>query len=197
LTTMFAGQTSGRMPPSSLTPVGSKTLRKLNTAFGRLGLALESGVSKDCQENVLDQIGITGLNLSSFIAFLDRGANFYNGEKSTATVAGNVGTLAWANASYGKGATISGVFRKERGIMGLSSFVNPTLTVFFRENYVNEMNENRLVAFLFHESLHAYGQGDFNYSDQRLKTAFGINKSEPSEAISDYILKHCFKKGIL
>ena len=182
---------------TGLTAVGDKTARKLTTAFGRLGLALESGVSKECQEKVLDQIGLSGLNVSDFLAFLGQGANFYNGEKSTATVAGNVGTLSWSNAAYGKGATISGVFNSQPGIMALSSMVNTTMTVFFRENYVNSMNVNRLIGFLFHEALHAYGQGDFNYSDQRLKAAFGIAESEPSERISDYIHEHCFKKGIL
>jgi hypothetical protein len=178
---------------SSLTRVGSKTFQKLNTAFGRLGFALESGVTKECQENVLDQIDVAGLNVSNFIAFLDRGANFYNGEKSTATVAGNVGPLQWSKSSYGKGATISGVFSSHPGTMALSSFVNTTLTVFFREGYVNQMSENRLQAFMFHEALHAYGQGDYAYMDEGLKLAFGIDKKQPSEAISDYIYKHCFK----
>ena len=56
---------------------------------------------------------------------LGQGANFYNGEKSTAAVAGNVGNLQWSNASFGEGATISGVFSSDPGVMALSSWVKP------------------------------------------------------------------------
>ena len=112
---------------------------------------------------------------------------------SAATVAGNAGTLAWANASYGQGATISGVFGSHPGTMALSSMVNSTFTVFLRERYVNGMNGNQLAAFLFHEALHGYGQGSGMF-DQDLKDAFGISQSDPSSRISDYIQKHCFPK---
>jgi hypothetical protein len=89
------------------------------------------------------QLGTTArFHVRDFLSFLNKGANFYNGEASAAPVAGNIGTLAWSNASYGQGATLSGVFASHPGTMALSSMVNGTFTVFLRERYVNGMNGN-------------------------------------------------------
>lgn len=170
--------------------MGNETSGHLSNARAKLHFTLEEDISEDCKKNVRDKI--PGLNVRSFLSFLNRGANFYDGETSTAPVAGNVGTLAWSNASYGQGATISGVFTSRPGIMALSSMVNSTLTIFLRERYVNGMDANRRAAFLFHEALHGYAQGAGLF-DQELKAAFGIPLGDPTSRISDHIQKHCFK----
>jgi hypothetical protein len=120
--------------------VGNGTSGRLDNARAKLHFTLEEGISEDCQKNVLDKI--PGLHVRDFLSFLNKGANFYNGEASAAPVAGNIGTLAWSNASYGQGATLSGVFASHPGTMALSSMVNGTFTVFLRERYVNGMNGN-------------------------------------------------------
>ena len=125
---------------TGLVTVGNGTSGRLDNARAKLHFTLEEGISEDCQKNVLDKI--PGLHVRDFLSFLNKGANFYNGEASAAPVAGNIGTLAWSNASYGQGATLSGVFASHPGTMALSSMVNGTFTVFLRERYVNGMNGN-------------------------------------------------------
>ncbi len=177
------GQQSGDVP---LTPKDDAAMQvALN--------ALTNNVpSQDCQSRVINKV--SGLSWSSLRSYLLRGAQFFDGTRSTVSsaslyppTAGNV--FLRLNPSR---ATVAQWFSASPGVNAVTSMVAPRLTVYLRPSTIDPSNAGanaRNISLLFHESLHGYGGGQFAFQDEGLEAAFGLQP--PSANISSYIRSNC------
>ncbi|MGQ0541957.1 MAG: RHS repeat domain-containing protein, partial [Blastocatellia bacterium] len=177
----------------------------LDELIGRLR---DGNFSEDCKKNVLDKLKtLTGFSAEAFANFLAKGADLYDGEKSTALVSDFDPNGKW---------TITTAKRFEN-TPGLHAFVgigsNATrLTIFFDPDFIETKEKisslsgqkvsgltTSNLAFAFHEALHGFGNslGSFDennsvFGDTKLKELFGLT-GNGSKVISDHIEKNCFK----
>src|SRR5438105_13370084 len=95
--------------PQNLAPLPNRTNNNLINATNALASKLASGVSEDCQKNVIDKLKGIGFDLNRFINFLGNNPQFYNGVTSQALAAGTVSPKQPAHLLYGPEATIADV----------------------------------------------------------------------------------------
>lgn len=188
----------GQTAQSGNTPLKPRDQKNLEKGLERLK---NLKISEKCQKNVIDKLEkYLGFSFKDFQSFLAKGTEFYDGTKSTATVAGNVTLQLPADVKYGRGATVASVFNSDdanKQVNALTSITSPTLKAYFRPSSISG-NSRSAAALLFHEALHGFGgtKGGTSYFDQDIQQAlFGKNSEKVGEAssnISDYIKKHCF-----
>lgn len=166
---------------------------------------LLSGISEDCQKNVIDKLAEKlGFEVAIFVnTYLSKGASFFNGLTSNAPIAGTVITAQAFRSGFGGsnpiwyGRTVAQHFNNAPSgiqVNALTSITSPTLLVFVRPGTIDLSSggsNGRNLSLLFHEALHGYGGslGGTTYNDQDLRETFGIGASGN---ISAYIKQHCF-----
>ena len=179
-------------------PISDKNQKRIAKALSNLETLKPS---EKCQKNVIDKLAASfGFSLNDFQSFLKKGGEFYDGEKSKVTIAGNVYTKQAGDSKYGKGATVSGVFNKTSNgtqLNGLTSVNSSTLKIYYRQSAITG-DEKEDGSLLFHEALHGYGGslGGTSYFDDEIQEAFfGKGSKEVGKASSNikaYIKKYCF-----
>src|SRR5262249_60234337 len=164
--------------------------------------------SESCLKNVITPLAEKlGFDVVSFYNFLGKGADFYDGTKSTVSVAGNVTSPAAANAAFGPNATVNSVFARTRTdpttgatlrIDALTSITTSNFTSYFRPDAIDSsktaVETANNAGLLFHEALHGFGGtlGGTSYFDDDIKDAFGITGAS-SHGITEHIAKNCFQ----
>jgi hypothetical protein len=188
-------------------PVGAGLSTTLNGLLGGLigVIGTSDGNSEtgdnDCFNTVIEPLEAAGLNPSAFIGFLGSGGTFYDGTQSNVAVAGNVTSTAAANAQYGAGATVSGVFNAAGSTqtVAMTSIMTSTFTTYLNPTYVSGLSAAQQSALLFHEALHGYGGtlGGTSFGDTNLQEIFfGVGSPQVGQAsvnISNFIQEHCIK----
>ncbi len=214
---LSGGGTAGRHPPLEDTGEGpgggggeqlpmldllaEDLARLLTGALDDLTNFLNLPISENCQKNVMDKLAaaFSNFSASAFARYLlEGGAQFFNGLTSNAPVAGTLLPTQAANAAFGQGATIAGVFSSHPGINAMTSITLPTLTIFLRPG--NDANGNPVIdpsngghnarnqSLLFHEGLHGFlGKGD-----QDIQNALFGSSGGASSNITEYIRANCF-----
>jgi YD repeat-containing protein len=198
-----------------LTPLEPNKAAALNNAYQELINRLKQGkVSKDCQQNVIDKLNsLDGFSLDKFIAFLEGGGNFYDGEQSTVPVA-DYDVLGAPSGGW----TITVAQRFALPGRDLHAFTanGPKVTqftVFFdpdrveTKEKVSQISGQKVsglttsnLAFFFHEGLHGYGNaigklsGPKGFGDEAIQNALDLpTGGGGSKNISDYVEQNCFK----
>jgi hypothetical protein len=147
--------------------------------------------STQCQQNVVTRL--QGFVLQDFKNYLSKGADFFDGTKST--IAANsiyppVAAASWARQNPSV-TSMASWFARSPGTNATTSLVAPRLTVYVRPNAVDPSNggvNQRNRGFLFHEALHGFGQGN-RYLDHDLTSAFNV--SGASAGVSNHISQTC------
>lgn len=193
----------GPQPPL-FDPLGKEAAAAMEAANNSLMNYLLSGISEDCQKNVIDKLAQKlGFEVGAFVNYLRLGATFFNGLTSTAPIAGTVTTTRAFRSGFGGanplwyGRTVAEHFNNAPSglqVNAVTSLLSPTLLVFIRPGALDlsQGGDNaRNLSLLFHEGLHGYGgsQGGTTYHDQDLRGAFGIGSAGD---ISAYIKQQCF-----
>jgi hypothetical protein len=155
----------------------------------------------DCQEGVIDKLVPRGFTWSNFLGYLEQGASFYDGTRSTAPVIGAIylpapGRVVLDQAHLGLSATVKDYFGAQRDVTAWTSTLSPALQVFFRPSAIGS-NAAHNAALLFHEALHGYDHGQGQLDDASLKEALlglkGLaNENAASRWITTTIKKKCF-----
>jgi RHS repeat-associated protein len=145
----------------------------------------------DCLNKVGSELD--NFNSSEFTAYLNKGANFFDGTRST-TAASSLRNprAAQSFASENRDiTTISSWFRVRPGVNAVTSVVASMLTVYVRPNTIDRSHRGinpRNRSLLFHEGLHGFGAGN-RYDDDSLMDSFHLSGS--SSEISKRIAKTC------
>lgn len=169
-------------------------------------LAESKELKKTCQENVFDKLKTLGFDLAKYSAYLKKGAEFYDGEKSQADFNKVFGNNFAGGTLPPQIKTVSDFYLKAKGpttglppnIFTSVSLSEKKLTVFFNLTLLNSNKSAIDDAVIFHESLHGYGSyinsGKLGkYTDAGLLTLFGFPLSDSSDKITDYLRDNCFK----
>jgi RHS repeat-associated protein len=175
--------------PQNLAPLSNKKNKNLKKANNALASKLASGVSEDCQKNVIDKLKGIGFDLKGFINFLGNNPQFYNGLTSQALAAGTVSPKQPADILYGPGATIARIFNASGNTRpnALTSITSPTFLSFFRPDAIGGSGSGTQ-SLLFHEGIHGFT----GKVDADIQNALGINETSVSQNITAYIKRHCF-----
>ena len=175
--------------PQNLAPLPNRQNTNLTKATNALASKLASGVSEDCQKNVIDKLKSIGFDLNGFISFLGNNPRFYNGVTSQALAAGTVSPKQPADILYGPGATIADVFKGSGNTRpsALTSITSPTFLSFFRPDAISGSGAGTQ-SLIFHEGIHGFT----GKVDADVQNALGIKETPVSQNITDYIRKHCF-----
>ena len=186
---------------------------QLDSNFEMLKLALRGAfgeLRESCKTNVLDKLATIGFDKDLFLQYLDRGAQFYDGARSHASIALGIGPFQITGLPLN--TTLAQLFAMTPGLVGITSgsFSVRKLTVFFRPGSIrSSVDSPYLRALLFHEALHGFGsfltgglpQGSFGsgpgsvfgrYSDRSLLRLFGFTNLRDTSQITYYIQKNCF-----
>jgi RHS repeat-associated protein len=198
------GSTRRGPQPPLFDPLDAKDAAAMEAANNSLMNYLLSGVSEDCQKNVIDKLAQKlGFEAVAFVNYLRLGVTFFNGLTSTAAIAGTITSARAFRAGFGGsnpiwyGRTVAEHFNNPPSglqVNAVTSITSPTLLVFVRPGALELSlggDNARNLSLLFHEGLHGYGgtQGGTTYHDQDLRDAFGIGSAGD---ISAYIKQHCF-----
>jgi YD repeat-containing protein len=154
-----------------------------------------------CEKMVIDPLKSLGLDLNDFADYLKKGANFYDANASSIGANAGLGRNFPTANPFPQGTTIAMAFVNNQGFDALTSYSlsQTKLTMFFNANTASSS-----VGLLFHEALHGYGiylnRSDTTttgsalagvYSDDSLKTLFGLTGQKGTKGITEYIDKYC------
>lgn len=182
-------QSTGGTPQQPVPLAGDRATAAYKTLAVLLGFG---SLSDDCQQNVLDKLSNTVLkdgirpgedftfsfDAGAFTDYVAAGGNFYDG------VASQIDTF------------VRGEHRSSARTFGYAD----KLTAYFNPERVRNASTSDLLALLFHEALHGFGdnrqsmsKANETYADGRLQAAFGL-EIDPLNTlnITQYIQEHCF-----
>jgi RHS repeat-associated protein len=151
-------------------------------------------LNKDCSENVLGKVGLSG---EQFSTALKKNPQFLNGVTSTDLMAGailpnNLAGKIDASFQVGKwNPTVADLFSSRPGQEAVTSTVSSNFKVYVRPDSISSRNGGANAdneAMIFHEALHFAGR----LSDSAIQKDFGIPVQDATSNIDDYIITNCF-----
>jgi hypothetical protein len=170
-----------RGPPNQQSPavpnLPAKADQAVNSAYNDLKTYEPD---QRCIDRVISKID--NFSYTDFQASLTKGANFYDGTQAGVMAASVFPNAAAAHAGVPAGVlTVSEWFSSSPGMNAPSSTSSAVMTVYFRPSAISLKNVGRNRALLFHEGLHAFGGGQYSFSDEGLQTAFRLQQASRVE----------------